>query len=151
MIVFSDRSDAERVQEVLPKRFAEFGLTVHPEKTRLVRFRRPRRDGDDQNPGSFDFLGFTHYWGRSRRGRRILKRKTAKGRLTRALRAINQWARKARHVPIAKQARTLAAKLRGHFQYYGIRGNAKAINRFRHEALRRWRKWLSRRSPRGAG
>lgn len=150
VMAFSDKQDAERVMAVLPKRFARYGLTIHPEKTRLLRFRRPRRDGSGLKPESFEFLGFTHYWGKSRRGKRILRRKTAKGRLSRALRGINAWARRARHVPVAKQAATLAAKLRGHFNYYGIRGNSESINRFAYEVRRIWKKWLGRRSQRAA-
>ena len=149
VMVFSDEEDALRVRRVLPKRVERFGLRLHPEKTRLVQYRRPRRDGSGPKPGSFDFLGFTHYWGRSRRGRWILKRKTAKGRMSRALRALNRWMKRARHVPLAKQSKTLGQKLRGHFNYYGIRGNSGAINRFRYEACRLWRKWLGRRSQRG--
>lgn len=148
VIVFSSRSDAERVQEVLARRFERFGLHLHEEKTRLVRFRRPRRDGGGPKPGSFDFLGFTHYWGRSRKGGWVPKRKTAKDRFSRALRRLNQWMRRARHRPVSEQARVLGAKLRGHFAYYGIRGNSAAINRFRYRARRLWHKWLSRRSQR---
>jgi len=148
VIVFSDRQDAVRVQEVLGKRFGRFGLSLHPEKTRLVRFGRPAKSGGGPRPGSFEFLGFTHYWGRSRRGNWAVKRKTAKGRFTRALRGINQWMRKARHLPVAVQAATLRAKLRGHYGYYGILGNAAALGRFHYEVKRLWRKWLSRRSQR---
>lgn len=148
VMVFSEHEDALRVREVLPKRLARFGLTMHAEKTRLVRFRRPRRDGSDGKPGSFDFLGFTHYWGRSRRGRWVPKRKTAKGRLSRALRALNQWIRRARHLPVSEQARILGSKLRGHYAYYGIRGNARGIGCFAREARRLWLKWLCRRSQR---
>lgn len=150
VIVFSDRSDALRVQEVLPLRFARFGLTVHPDKTKLIRFKRPRRDRTDPRPGSFDFLGFTHYWGRSRRGKWTPKRKTAKDRLARGLRRISGWMRRARSFPIANQAVTLRAKLRGHFQYYGVRGNSRAISQFRYRVVCLWRKWLSRRSQRAA-
>jgi group II intron reverse transcriptase/maturase len=148
VMVFSDREDAMRVQRVLPKRVERFGLTLHPEKTRLIAFRRPRRDGSGPKPGSFDFLGFTHYWGRSRKGRPTLKRKTAKDRVSRAHKALNQWMKRARHVPLAKQAKTLGLKLAGHYNYYGIRGNSEAINRFAYEARRLWRKWLGRRSQR---
>lgn len=146
VIVFSDRRDALRVQEVLPKRFARFGLTVHPGKTKLIRFERPRHDHSGPRPGSFNFLGFTHYWGRSRRGKWIPKRKTAKDRLARGLRRISEWMRRARHLPIAVQATTLRAKLRGHFQYYGIRGNSSSLSSFQYRVLHLWRKWLSRRS-----
>jgi group II intron reverse transcriptase/maturase len=148
-MVFSDREDALRVYEVLPKRFERFGLMIHPEKTRLIQFRRPRRDGGDTKPGSFDFLGFTHHWGRSRRGSWILKRQTAKDRFSRGLKAINRWARRARHIPVAKQAAILGAKLRGHYNYYGLPGNSPAISRFHHEVRRLWKKWLGRRSQRG--
>lgn len=148
VMVFEDREDAQRVHAALPRRFERFGLAIHPEKTRLIEFRRPRRDGGGTKPGSFDFLGFTHFWGRSRRGSQILKRKTAKGRFSRGLMAIKAWAKRARHVPIAKQAKTLGQKLRGHFNYYGLRGNSESINRFAYEVRRIWKKWLGRRSQR---
>ena len=148
VMVFSDRRDAIRVQEVLPKRVERFGLTLHPEKTRLVRFQRPRRDGSGPKSGSFDFLGFTHYWSRSRRGNQVPKRKTAKDRFSRGLRALNQWMRRSRHQPLREQAKSLGRKLSGHFNYYGIRGNSEAISRFSYEARRLWRKWLGRRSQR---
>ena len=149
VMVFSDRKDALRVQASLPKRLRRFGLEIHPEKTRLLEFRRPRGDGAGEKPGSFDFLGFTHYWCRSRRGYQILKRKTAKDRFSRGLHSIRDWASRARHVPIAKQVVTLASKLRGHFNYYGIQGNSQSIINFHYEVLRIWKKWLGRRSQRG--
>jgi RNA-directed DNA polymerase len=149
VIVFSERQDALRVQKVLAKRFARFGLRLHPEKTRLVAFRRPPRNGGGPRSGSFDFLGFTHYWGRNRRqGQWSIRRKTAKSRFSRALKGINQWMRRWRHLPVKDQARVLGSKLRGHFNYYGLPGNARAINRFHYEVRCRWRKWLSRRSQR---
>ena len=148
VMVFREREDALRVLDVLPRRFERYGLTVHPEKTRLLPFYRPRRGEKDKKTGSFDFLGFTHFWGLSRQGGWFLKRKTAKGRFSRGLKAINKWARKARHVPLSKQAATLGAKLRGHYNYYGIRGNSMSINRFANEVRRIWRKWLGRRSQR---
>lgn len=148
VMVFSHRQDAERVRAVLPKRFAAHGLTLHPEKTRLVRFRKPRND-DDPKPGTFDFLGFTHYWGKSRRGKWIPKRKTARKRFNRGLRAISDWCRRNRHLPIPVQARILAAKLRGHRNYYGVTCNSFAIGRFFQEVRRVWHKWLARRSQRG--
>ena len=149
VIVFSDERDALRVQEVLPKRFARFGLRLHPEKTRLVEFQRPRPDGGGPRAGSFDFLGFKHYWGRSRRGGPWnIRRKTATDRVSRALKAMNQWMRRGRHLPLEVQATMLSSKLRGHFNYYGLPGNSRAINRFRYEVCRLWRKWLGRRSQR---
>lgn len=146
VIVFSVMEDALRVQEVLPKRFNRFGLTLHPEKTKLVRFRPARKD--DPKPGSFDFLGFTFYWGRPRKGGWRPQRKTAKSRFTRGLKALNRWMRAARHFSLPKQAITLAQKLRGHMNYYGIAGNSRAINRFHYEVRRLWYKWLRRRSQR---
>jgi len=143
--------DARRVMEVLPKRFAKFGLTVHPTKTKLVPFRRPRdgyrsRGGSNgDGPGTFDFLGFTHAWSRSRKGNWIVKRKTASDRYTRAVRTIAQWCRLNRHRPIAEQHEVISRKLRGHYAYYGITGNSYWLSRFREDAARVWRKWLVRR------
>lgn len=148
---FAHEGDARRVMEVLPKRFGKYGLTIHPDKTRLVPFRRPPRGRPGEGPskpsgpGTFDLLGFTHYWGKSRQGYPVVKRKTARSRFTRALQSLAQWCRLNRHRPIAEQHRTLSQKLRGHFVYYGITGNSMALARFRHEAQRIWRKWLSRR------
>jgi group II intron reverse transcriptase/maturase len=149
VLVFAREDDARRVAEVLPKRFAKYGLKLHPEKTRLVPFRRPgshrRHEG---RPETFDFLGFTHYWGQSRRGYPVVKRKTAKDRVTRSLRAVRRWCRSNRHLPIAEQHRALGRKLSGHDAYYGITGNAAALERFHYEVPRIWRKWLDRRSNR---
>ena len=147
---FEREDDARRVLEVLPKRLGRFGLTLHPEKTRLVDFRRPdRRPEGTQRERSFDMLGFTHYWGRSRTGRWVVKRKTAKSRFTRTLRRFNEWCRRNRHLPVAEQRAVLNRKLRGHDAYFGITGNAKALGRLRYEVQIRWRKWLSRRSRAG--
>ena len=148
---FAREDDARRVLDVLPKRFGKYGLAIHPDKTRLVAFRPPAGSspggcGRVAPPGTFDLLGFTHYWGRSRRGVWIVKRRTAASRLHRALRRIAAWCRCNRHRPIAEQHATLGHKLRGHFAYYGITGNGGALHRFRDGVLRLWRKWLSRRS-----
>ena len=144
VIAFEREDDALRVSDVLPKRFARYGLELHPEKTRLLDFRNPRRGGSD--PGSFDLLGFTHYWGTSRRGAPVIKRKTMKARLRRALRGISQWCRAHRHAPISVQHAALSRKIRGHCAYYGITGNARALAVFRYTVLQIWRKWLRRRS-----
>ena len=149
VIGFTDEQDARRVLEVLPKRFAKYGLTVHPEKTRLVPFHRPRRGPTpprNDRPGTFDFLGFTHYWARSRKGSWVIKQKTASSRFTRAVQAISEWCRRNRHRPLAEQHRVLCQKLRGHFNYYGITGNSIRLARFRHEATGLWCKWLRRRN-----
>jgi group II intron reverse transcriptase/maturase len=152
---FACEDDARRVLEVLPKRFGKYGLTLHPTKTRLVPFGRPpgpRTEADSgkgDDPGTFEFLGFTHYWGRSWKGNQVVKRKTASSRLDRALARIAAWCRANRHRPAAEQHQTLWQKVRGHFAYIGITGNSEALRRFRHEVTRIWRKWLSRRHRRG--
>ena len=154
VLCFEREDDAQRVLAVLPERLGRFGLTLHPEKTRLVRFTRPEQKGgsDPQQgpgkPGTFDLLGFTHFWARSRKGRWVVKRRTSKERFSRALRDIAQWCRMALHLPIGEQHRMLTSKLRGHYSYYGIVGNAHALARFRFFVERIWRKWLDRRSGR---
>lgn len=147
VIGFSEEEDARRVKDVLPKRFGEYGLTIHPTKTRLVPFRPPRQEGGGgPPPGSFDLLGFTHYWALSRKGRWVIKRKTAKGRFKRALKAATEWCRAAMHWPMAKQHKVLSRKLQGHYGYYGITGNAVALDRFRSAVRRVWKRALGRRS-----
>ena len=150
-IAFSSERDARRVMEVLPKRFGKYGLTLHPEKTRLVPFDPPRR-GDDHGdgPGSFELLGFTHFWGTSQSGTWVVKRQTAGTRFGRALQRVTSWCRKHLHRPIAEQHRHLVQSLRGHYGYFGITGNANALARFLFEVRCAWRRWLDRRSGRGA-
>jgi RNA-directed DNA polymerase len=169
LVVCRLEADARKVLGVLPKRFGRYGLALHPEKTRLVQFLRPpwrssrpdRGQSGTGEPGSFDFLGFTparpdllegfgvgHYWGRSRKNTWVVKRKTAPSRFGRALRAVAAWMRRHRHQPMAEQHRALCLKIRGHCAYYGITGNARALQNFRHQVGRRWRKCLSRRSGR---
>jgi len=151
VIGFTDEEDARRVLEVLPKRFGKYSLTIHPDKTRLVPFRKPRgprQPSGHDGPGTFDFLGFTHYWGRSRKGYWVIKLKTASSRFTRAVQAISVWCQRNRHLPIAEQHRVLCQKLRGHFNYYGITGNSAWLARFRHEVSGLWCKWLRRRNDR---
>jgi group II intron reverse transcriptase/maturase len=151
---FSDEEDARRVLAVLPKRFGKYGLSLHPDKTRMIDFRSPQRS-DPKGPtgGSrrrtFDLLGFTHYWAKSRRGYWVIKQKTARDRLSRAITRIGRWCREHRHQPVGEQHNELAQKLRGHYGYYGITGNSYALSRFLHEVKRRWCYWLNRRSDRG--
>ncbi|WP_425800725.1 group II intron reverse transcriptase/maturase [Desulfitobacterium sp. Sab5] len=151
IVGFKDEEDARRVLEVLPKRYAKFGLTVHPEKTRLVAFKRPRKEDlkPSEKTGTFDFLGFTHYWGRNKKGNWVVKRKTASKRLSGKIQAITKWCKDNRHLPIRDQHEILCVKLRGHYQYYGISGNYRSINAFRHAVLKIWRKSLNRRSQKG--
>jgi hypothetical protein len=143
--------DARRIMEVLPKRMSKYGLTIHPEKTRLVRFQPPQAGDSDSEereppePTTFDFLGFTHYWGRSQQGAGVVKRKTAKSRLKRALKALSDWCRANLHRPITEQHQKLTEKLRGHYGYYGIIGNFDSLQKYREAVRRIWKRRLSRR------
>jgi hypothetical protein len=148
---FRDQRDAQRVLDVLPKRFGKYGLSLHPTKTKLLPFRPPSDKTKGQSgpgadrPGTFNLLGFTHYWGRSLRGYWVIKLKTAADRVSRAVRSIDSWCRDNRHISLSEQQQ-LNAKLRGHYAYYGVTGNSGALSRFLWEVQRRWRKWLYRRS-----
>ncbi len=148
LMVFANEYDARRVMEVLPKRLGRYGLTLHPTKTRLLHFRPPTGGAPPRQlgPRSFDFLGFTHYWGRNRRGRWVVKPKTAGDRFSRALKRTYLWLRNNRHQRIRWQHAQLVQKLRGHINYYGVTHNYDAVARFRDEVVRAWRKWLNRRS-----
>ena len=144
VFVFARKEDAERVLHVRPKRFGRYGLTLHPDKTRLVPFRRPDRDdGGDDGPGTFDLLGFTHNWGLSRNGKWVVKKRTAKDRFSRTLRRIAEWCRAHRHVDVEAQHRALVRKLRG------VTSNGDALARIWYETTAIWRKWLGRRSQKG--
>ena len=152
VLFFANEQDARKVMAVLPKRFGKYGLTLHPEKTRLVEFCRPTRRGPpggggaSGEPGTFDLLGFTHFWGKSRAGKWVVKRSTAKDRFRRALARVAEWCRWHRHDDLREQQLALASRLRGHYGYFGITGNSRALSRFLHEVQRAWRKWLNRRS-----
>lgn len=145
---FEFESDAKRVYAVIGSRLERFGLTMHPDKTRLVCFKRPPRMGG--GGGSFDFLGLTFYWGRSRNGARSIKVKTAKDRHNRALCRMNLWLRSVRHWKIKEQHRVLVLKLRGHYAYYAVSDNWRRMNSFVHQTRRLWYKWLNRRHQRRA-
>lgn len=152
VIGFRDHSDAQRVMEVLPKRFGRYGLSVHPTKTKLVPFCPPSASTKDRNgppndrPGTFNLLGFTHYWAKSRRGYWVVKLKTAADRFSRAMRSIALWCRAYRHLSKREQQQKLNAKLRGHYAYYGVTGNSGALSSFRRAVLHCWHKWLCRRN-----
>ena len=151
VFVFEKEDDARRVLDVLPKRFGKYGLTLHPDKTRLVAFQRPGRDdGDDGGAGTFNLLGFTHHWGLSRKGNWVVMKRTAKDRFSRALRRVYEWCRWNRHLDVETQRRAISLKLNGHYSYFGVTGNSRMIARLFHETKRVWRKWLSRRSQKGA-
>lgn len=141
LLLFSNKEDAERVMKVLPKRLQKYGLTLHPEKTKLVEV--TGRDKD--TPSTFDFLGFTHYMGKSRKGKQILKRKTSKKKLKASLQRMNEWMKANRHKPVDQLIYELNRKLRGHYGYYGITFNYPGLNHYHHKIRRMLHKWLNRR------
>lgn len=153
VIGFEWEEDARKVFEVLPKRFGKYGLTLHPEKTRIVDFRRPprgtkKRRRDPTERTSFDMLGFTLHWGQSRKGYWIVQRKTAASRLSRAAKAAWTWCRDHRHWPVEVQHQILSRKIMGHYAYYGVTGNYRALVIFLKRVDRAWQYWLNRRSQR---
>ena len=150
IIGFELESDVRRVLAVLPKRFNRFGLSLHPEKTKIIPFKKPSSNNEDgKGNGTFDFLGFTFYWSKSRRGYWVIKKKTMRKRLSRFMKGLWRWCRDNRHEPLKEQHKTLCLKLRGHYQYYGVRSNYKALEVIFEFAEKAWRYWLSRRSHKG--
>lgn len=149
VMIFELETDARRVMAVLGQRCSKYGLTIHPEKTRLIDFRRPLLSRDQlresHKSSTFDLLGFTHYWSRSRSGQRVVKRKTMSSRMTRSIQAIDAWCRAHRHDRLDVQHAALCQKIRGHDAYYGITGNGESLKKFRYLVHRTWRRWLSRR------
>jgi RNA-directed DNA polymerase len=152
----ASEEDARRVLAVLPKRLGKYGLTIHPDKTRLVPFVRPGTSAGSgaglgvPSPGSFDFLGFRHSWSRSKQGRWVVKRQTAGSRFRRAVGKIAAWCRLNRHWPIGEQYQVLSQKPRGHTTYYGgVIGNVRSQSRFRYVLQLLGPKWLGRRRRRG--
>ncbi len=146
---FESKRDAERFLAVLPKRFGKYGLTLHPDKTRMISFQRPDRvDDGEGGPATFDFLGFTHHWAVSRKGNWVVKQRTAKDRFRRTLRRLREWCRWHRHDPVEEQHRTLTKKLNGHYAYYGTTSNFDRISRFFYRAHFVWHAALARRSQR---
>lgn len=152
VICFQDEQDAQKVLKVLEKRFSNYGLTLHPEKTRLVMFGRAALESAERMgraPDTFDFLGLTHIAERSRRGFYRPGVKTTKKSLKRGLKEIGRWCKRHRHEPVNQQQKTLNAKLRGHYQYYGRSSNFRSLWSFHDAVSRIWHQWLSRRT-RGA-
>jgi group II intron reverse transcriptase/maturase len=156
VMLFEYEDDARRVMAVLPKRFGKYGLELHPDKTRLVPFGRPdwmrRRGGGGgpDEPGTFDFLGFTIHWGKSpMTGKWVVKTRTAADRFRRTLKRISQWCKANRHAPLEVQQRILNQKLRGHYGYYGRKGNRARLWSLLHWVQKLWWRWLHRRSQRG--
>jgi group II intron reverse transcriptase/maturase len=147
VIVFKHEHDARRVMEVLPHRFGKYGLTIHPDKTRLIRFERPGGSGGDPE-GDLPLLGFSLYWGKTRKGHWVVQAKTHRTRISRALRHAAQWCRYHRHRPMRWQRIMLSKKLQGHYAYFGVVGNSRALNSVYRGVKGAWFKWLARRSNR---
>jgi RNA-directed DNA polymerase len=145
IIGFSNKQDAERMLPWLQRRMAQYRLTLHPEKTRLVPF-KPPKDGGRKGTATFDFLGFTAYWCRRRRGIWTMGLKTRSSRLRRATTAAADWCRRHRHLPVREQHATLTRKVRGHINYFGVNGNSRSVGAFVQWVTRAWHKWLNRRS-----
>lgn len=148
VMTFEAHRDAKRVLEVLGKRFGRFGLTLHPDKTRFIDFRPQRHGGTPAGcqATTFDFLGFTHTWVKSRKGKDVVRQTTTKSRLARALTAVADWCRRNRHRPMRDQHARLSTALTGHYAYYGITGNIWQLRRYRQQIAKVWHKWLERRT-----
>jgi len=149
VIGFERESDARRVMQTLGCRFERFGLRLHPEKTRMLPFRHPPRgQHGGKGPATFDFLGFTFYWTRCRKGAWVPRLKTRKARLRRAITAVADWCRRHRHLPVKQQHAALALRIDGHMNYFGVSGNSRSLSALVYAAKRVWYKWLCRRSQR---
>jgi RNA-directed DNA polymerase len=148
VIVCELEKDAKRVLAALHKRLAKYGLDLHPEKTRLIKFRKPaatakssKASGND----TFDFLGFTYYWTRSRQGKWVVRRRTMRKRLRRTIKSLTQWCKGNLHVPLPLQHAALKRKLLGVYGYYGIKCNCESLEAVYFHTRRAWKKWLGRR------
>lgn len=153
VLLFSTEEDAQRVMAVLPKRFEQYGLTLHPDKTRLIAFERPdrpsRKDDDGPaSPGTIDFLGFTIHWRKSPSGKWNVTMRTAKDRFRRTLVSIAKWCKANRHVPLGDQQQALNRRLRGHYNYFDRVGNRERLWTLLRRVQREWKRWLSLRSQR---
>ena len=141
IIGFEKEEDARRVSQTLPKRMQKYGLTIHPEKSQLINF-EPAEEGG--NP-TFDFLGFTHYWAKSQKGYHVVKRRTSKKKMRKAIQNLRECCKDNRHMKLKDQYKLLSSKLRGLYQYYGIRGNYLALKKMYLDVIYSWYKWLNRR------
>jgi RNA-directed DNA polymerase len=153
VVGFAHEVDARRFWDAMRKRFEEFALSLHPEKTRMIEFGRQAADRCDRcglgKPETFNFLGFTHICGRSRRGKFLLKRKSRRDRMRGKLKEIKEEMRRRMHQPIPEQGRWLAQVVRGYFAYHAVPTNSASIGAFRHHVVDLWRCSLSRRSQKG--
>ncbi len=150
LVGFENETDARRFWDDMRKRFDEFSLSLHPEKTRLIEFGRQAADRRQKSglgkPETFNFLGFTHICGRSRKGQFLLKRKSRRDRVRAKLKEIGQELRRRMHQPVPEQGRWLGQVVRGYFAYHAVPTNSTALGNFRHHVTDLWRRTLQRRS-----
>jgi RNA-directed DNA polymerase len=150
---FQHRDDAERFLTDLRSRLAEFGLELHPEKTRLIEFGRFAAENRERRglrkPETFEFLGLTHICAKDRHGRFKLKRVTSKKKMRAKLKSVKAEMRRRMHLPIPEQGRWLASVLEGHYRYYAVPDNSEAMRGFRRQVIGHWRHALARRSQKG--
>jgi group II intron reverse transcriptase/maturase len=150
MVQYQD--DAQQILQALRERFTQFDLALHPEKTRVISFGRYERQNagrQKRRANTFDFVGFTHYCGTSRRGKFIVGHQTSRKKFRKKCQELRAWLKAVRNkIPVKEWWPVLKAKLRGHYQYYGVSGNMRGIARFYHLTLRLALKWLNRRSQR---
>jgi len=142
IIGFERKDDAQSVYKTLPKRMRKYGLDIHPEKSQLIKF-VPEGKG---KPPTFDFLGFTHYWTRNKRGKFQVRQRTCKKKMHKAQSMLREYCKRARHERLHDQYKQLCMKLRGLYQYFGIVGNYSCIRKFYQTVHAAWFKWLNRRS-----
>jgi RNA-directed DNA polymerase len=147
VLCFERADDATYVWSILEERFKTFGLTLHPKKTRSFVFRPPRQGGQGGG-ATFDFLGFMLHWQRTRRGAWRVAFRTRGARLRRAIKAAAEWCRRHRHDSVQEQHQALSRKLNGHYNYFGVNGNGRALHKLRYAVTCAWKKWLNRRSQR---
>ena len=149
ILTFEREDDAQRVYEVLSKRFQRYGLDLHPEKTRMIRFQRPppsQRSG--KGPSSFDFLGFSFFWGRTHQGFWMMRCKTKRANIRRTIMGVYDWCRRHRHLPVHVQRKALCRRVQGHLNYFSVNGNRRCLRQVVHAAECAWYKWLRRRGQR---
>jgi len=149
VLLVENHDDALKLMNDLPQRFEEYGLSLHSEKTKLVDFRHPWKSGG--KPETFDFLGFTHYWGKTRKAGFAMKKKTSSSKQRKSLSNIHQWCKKYRHRPIKWQHGRIVSKLLGHYGYYAVRGNYRSLSIFQRQVRKTWRYWLNQRSRKADG
>ena len=149
LVLFANEEDAKRFAKYLPVRLAKFGLEVAPEKTRLILFGAKSWRQGKGAAGNFDFLGFSHHLGTTRKGRMNVVRIPAKKGVHRFLVETKQWLRRNMHMPPREQQRVLSAKLRGFYQYYGLWLCGKRLLAVCYQVSWYWRRSLGRRSQKG--